>query len=216
VVGRVVVATDGANPIVVAGSSGRGLFYVVGSLAPFLTANLGVADNGAFALGLVRLTLAGSTVAFDEYHHGFHPSSDVLVLVERTSPGQALAFVTALGLLYLALSGRRLGPPIPLETRPSRSSLEYIRGFAGLVRRSGRGEIARRRLRADLHAGLARRLGLDPGLPFDRVLTTLAVTDPARAAEARAIDDALSRRLREDQLLRSVRQIERLIAGRSS
>jgi hypothetical protein len=214
--GRIVLATDGNGPLVVAGTSRRGLFYVVGSLAPFLTANLGLEDNGAFALGLVRLTLAGSVVAFDEYHHGFHPSSDVLVLIERTAPGQALAFVTVATLLYLALSGRRLGPPVPLETRPSRSSLEFIRGFAGLVRRSGRGEIARRRLRDDLRAGLARELGLDPALPFERVVATLAATDQARAAEARAVDEALARPLREDQLLRSVRQIERLTGGRNS
>jgi hypothetical protein len=214
--GQVVLATDGKGQLVVAGTSGRGLFHVIGSLAPFLTASIGIEDNGAFALGLVRLALAGGVVAFDEYHHGFHPSSDVLVLLERTAPGRALVFATAMTLLYLALSGRRLGPPVPMETRPSRSSLEYIRGFAGLVRRSGRGEIARRRLRGDLRRALARELGLDPEVPFDRVVTALAVADPARAAEARAIDDALTQRLREDQLLRTVRQIDRIVAGRTT
>jgi len=103
---------------------------------------------------------------------------------------------------------------VPLDPRPARSSLEYIRGFAGLVRRSGRGEIARRRLRHDLRSGLARALGLDPAMPFDRVLATLAAADRERAAEARAVDDALGRRLREDQLLRTVGQIERLVKTR--
>jgi hypothetical protein len=143
----------------------------------------------------------GGTVAFDEYHHGFHPSADVLVLMQSTWPGRALVFAVAAGFLYLVLSGRRLGPPVPLDPRPARSSLEYIRGFAGLVRRSGRGEIARRRLRRDLRGGLARALGL----------ATLAAADRGRAAEARAVDDALGRRLREDQLLRTVGQIERLV-----
>ena len=214
--GRVILATDGKGPLVVSGRIGSGLFHVVGSLAPFLTGNLGIADDGAFALDLARLGLAGGLVAFDEYHHGFHPSSDILVLLERTAPGRALVFVTAATLLYLALSGRRLGPPIPLEVRPPRSSLEYIRGFAGLVRRARRGEIARRRLRNDLRLALARDLGLDPDLPFERVANAVAAVDPARAAEARAIDAALSRPLREDRLLRTVRQIERLVAGRTA
>jgi hypothetical protein len=69
-------------------------------------------------------------------------------------------------------------------------------------------------LRRDLRGGLARGLGLDPAMPFDRVLVTLAAADRGRAAEARAVDDALGGRLREDQLLRTVAQIERLVKTR--
>jgi hypothetical protein len=139
----------------------------------------------------------------------------VLVLLETTWPGRALVFAAALTFLYLVLTGRRLGAPIPLDVRAARSSLEYVRGFAGLVRRSGRGEIARRRMRADLHRGLARGLGLDPATPFDRVLATVGMHDRTRAAEARALDDALGRPLRDEQLLRTVAQIEKLLASAS-
>ena len=206
------LASDGRTTIAAAVREGRGTFYMVASLGPFLAAGLGQADNARVALAFAHDAVArGGTVAFDEYHHGFHPSADVLVLMQTTWPGRALVFAVAAGFLDLVLSGRRLGPPIPLDPRPARSSLEYIRGFAGLVRRSGRGEIARRRLRRDLRGGLARALGLDPGMEFDRVLATLAATDRQRAAEARAVDDALGRRLREDHLLRTVAQIERLV-----
>ncbi|HET9808237.1 MAG TPA: DUF4350 domain-containing protein [Candidatus Limnocylindria bacterium] len=206
------LASDGRTTIAAAVREGRGTFYMVASLGPFLAAGLGQADNARVALAFAHDAVAqGGTVAFDEYHHGFHPSADVLVLMQSTWPGRALVFAVAAGFLYLVLSGRRLGPPVPLDPRPARSSLEYIRGFAGLVRRSGRGEIARRRLRRDLRGGLARALGLDPGMEFDRVLATLAAADRGRAAEARAVDDALGRRLREDQLLRTVGQIERLV-----
>ncbi len=206
------LASDGRTTIAAAVREGRGTFYVLASLGPFLAAGLGQADNARVALAFAHDAVAqGGTVAFDEYHHGFHPSADVLVLMQSTWPGRALVFAVAAGFLYLVLSGRRLGPAVPLDPRPARSSLEYIRGFAGLVRRSGRGEIARRRLRRDLRGGLARALGLDPGMDFERVLATLAATDRQRAAEARAVDDALGRRLREDQLLRTVGQIERLV-----
>jgi hypothetical protein len=211
----VALASDGRSPVVVAQRAGRGQLVVVGSTGPFLASGLREADNGRFVLALVHDVVARrGTVAFDEYHHGFHPTTDVLVLLQKTWPGRAVVFVALAAFLYLVLSGRRLGPAIPLEQRPPRSSLEYIRGFAGLVRRSGHGEIARRRLQRDLRSGLARRLGLDAGTPFARVLATLAVNEPATAAEARALDDALEHRLREDQLVRSVRQIERLLGAK--
>ncbi|HZP95032.1 MAG TPA: DUF4350 domain-containing protein [Candidatus Limnocylindria bacterium] len=207
-----ILATDGRAPIVASVKEGSGLFIVVASLWPFTGAGLAEADNARVVLALVKPALGRGTLAFDEYHHGVHPTSDITVLVQETWPGRALVFAAAVAFLYLLLSGRRLGPPVPLEARPARSSLEYIRGFAGLVRRSGRGEIARMRLRADLRAGLARRLGLDPATPFERVVSALAVHDRERAAQARALDEALARPLREDRLLRTVAQIDRLLA----
>ena len=207
-----VLATDGRAPIIVSVREGSGVFIAVGSLWPFIAGGLADGDNARVVLALAKPALAAGALAFDEYHHGVHPSSDVTGLLERTWAGRALVFMTAVTLLYLILTGRRLGPPIPLTVRPARSSLEYVRGFAGLVRRSGRGEVARRRLRGDLRSGLARELGLDPATDFERVLGVLAARDRARAAEARAVDDALARPLREDQLLRTVRHIDQLLA----
>lgn len=209
-----VLASVAGAPIVGAIQDGRGAAIFVGSLRPFLTAGLGDAENARAVLDLVRPALRGATVAFDEYHHGFRPSSDVLVLLQQTWPGRALVFATIVALLYLVLSGRRLGPPLPLDARPARSSLEYVRGFAGLVRRSGHGEIAHRRLRSDLQTGLARSLGLDPATPFDRVVARLAAADAGRAAEARALDAALARPLRDEALLRTVAQIDRVVGGK--
>ena len=211
-----VLATDGRAPIVAAVREGEGLFVAAGSLWPFLAAGLDDADNARVVLALARPALAGGgVVAFDEYHHGVHPTSDVLVLLQETWPGRALVFAAIVTFLYLALSGRRLGPPLPLVVRPARSSLEYIRGFAGLVRRSGRGEIARRRMRSDLQRALAREIGVDPAMPFERVLGAVAASDADRAARARALDAALARPLQDDRLLRTVRDIEHLLAPRS-
>jgi hypothetical protein len=212
-----VLATDGQAPVIAAVREGTGLFIAMGSVWPLLDAGLGQAANARAILTLAKPALISRSgvVAFDEFHHGAHASSDVLVLLETTWPGRALVFAAALTFLYLVLTGRRLGAPIPLDVRAARSSLEYVRGFAGLVRRSGRGEIARRRMRADLHRGLARGLGLDPATPFDRVLATVGMHDRTRAAEARALDDALGRPLRDEQLLRTVAQIEKLLASAS-
>jgi hypothetical protein len=206
--GRIPLASDSGRTFVALAREGSGSFVVVGSVAPFLTAELGEPDNGRFALALAAQAIAGRrAVAFDEYHHGVHPTTDVLVLLTSTWPGRALVFAGVAFFLYLVASGRRLGPAIPLDPRPPRSSLEYIRGFAGLVRRSGHAEIARRRFRRELRSALARELGLDPDTPVGDVIAELAATDRDRAARARALDEALARPLRDDALLRTVREI---------
>ncbi len=206
--GRVPLVSASARAIVALAREGSGSLIVVGSVAPFLTAELGEADNGRFALALAAPAIASRRlVAFDEYHHGVHPTTDVLVLLTQTWPGRALMFAGVAFFVYLVASGRRLGPSIPLDPRPPRSSLEYIRGFAGLVRRSGHGEIARRRFRRELRSALARELGLDPETPVGDVIAELATTDNPRAARARALDEALARPLRDDALLRTVREV---------
>ena len=206
--GRVPLAATSGRTVVALAREGTGSLIVVGSVGPFLTAELGDADNGRFALALAAPAIArGRAVAFDEYHHGVHPTTDVFVLLTRTWPGRAMVFAGVAFFVYLVASGRRLGPALPLDARPPRSSLEYIRGFAGLVRRSGHGEIARRRFQRELRSALARELGLDPETPVGDIVAEIATTDRERAARVRALDEALARPLREDALLRTVREI---------
>lgn len=202
-----VLATDGSSALAVTAREGQGTVYAVGTLTPFLNAGIAQADHGRLVLALAGVASGTAVVAFDEYHHGLRASPDPLAVITGTWPGRALLLAGLLTLGYLAASGRRLGPPLPLDPRPPRSSLEYIRGFAGLVRRSGRREIPRGRLREELRLGLARECGLDPATPFDRVAETLARRDPRRAARAVALDDALSRAATDEQLLRIVAQV---------
>jgi len=192
---------------------GTGTLIVVGSLAPFVNQYLGVADNGRFALSLAAAGFGpGRSIGFDEYHHGAHPSAELMAVLERTWFGRAMLLAGAAVFLFLWWSGRRFGPALPADPRPPRSSLEYIRGFAGLLRRSGKDEIARERLRRDLRLGLATRYGLDPATPLDRILATAEADDPGLAAEARATDSALAGRLRQSELLRTVARIEGIVA----
>jgi hypothetical protein len=193
-------------------TEGRGTLIVVGTVAPFLTSNLAISDNARFAVGLASAAVAsGGSVAFDEYHHGVHPATTMLAVVERTWPGRALLLVMVVAFLYVALTGRRLGPPQPLDPRPPRSSLEYVRGFAGLVRRAGKQEIVRDRLRRELHAGLARGAGLDPATELSRVIDRVRETSAARADEAAALDAQLRHRLRERDLVRTVARVATLL-----
>ena len=210
-----VMRSDAGSVIAAMTREGQGTLFVVGSLAPFINQYLPQSNNGRFALALAANGFGpGRSIGFDEYHHGAHPSPELLALLERTWFGRAMLAGGALVFLYLWWSGRRFGPPLPADPRPPRSSLEYVRGFAGLLRRSGRDEIARDRLRRDLRVGLAARYGLDRETPFERILATVEADDPLVAAEARATDRALQNRLREAELLRTVAQVEGLSARR--
>jgi hypothetical protein len=201
------VLADGATFVGLA-SEGRGRVFAVGSLAPFVNGSIGLADNGRFALALAS---GAARIGFDEYHHGARPAPEFTALLVRTWLGRGLLAAVALGFVYLVLTGRRLGPPLPLDPRPPRSSLDYIRGFAGLARRSGHGEIARRRLRDDLQRELAKQAGLDPRTDFERVMNAVATQSPTRAAEARRLNAALAGRLRDDALVRAANDVARLV-----
>lgn len=208
----VVTARSADGPLAVTIKEGSGTVHVIGSLAPFLSGQIAQADNGRFILALLDDAIrAGGPIAFDEYHHGAHPPADVLAVVQRTWPGRALVIGGILVFAFVVLTGRRLGPPLPLEHRPARSSLDHVRAFAGLVRRSGHREIARDRIRRELRQGIARELGLDPAAPPDRLFGAFGAAHPHRAREAREIDEQLGRPLRDADLLRSVRRIDRII-----
>jgi len=211
------IGTDGRAPTVAMRTERTGSLIVVGSVTPFLTESLANADNARFAVALTSAALAaGGSVAFDEYHHGVHPTPSILALVQRTWLGRSLLFVLVVAFAYVALNGRRLGPPQPLDPRPPRSSLEYVRGFAGLVRRAGRQEIVRDRARRELHAGLARAVGLDPATPFARVVDRIRETSPARADEAALLDAHLQQRLREPDLVRTVARVTSVLREEGS
>lgn len=205
------IGSDGRAPTIAMRSEGAGLLIVIGTVTPFLADSLAGADNARFAVALAAARSPGGTVAFDEYHHGVHPSANILAVVERTSPGRALLFAGIVAFLYIVLTGRRLGPARPLDPRPPRSSLEYVRGFAGLVRRAGRQEIVRDGVRRELHAGLARAEGVDPAAPFDAVIERLRSRSAVRADLARALDVRLGSRLREPELVRTVAAVVELL-----
>ncbi len=212
--GGTTVVSDGRAAIVVSTRVGPGSVYAIGTLAPFLNGTIGSADNARLALALAGAALPGRVVAFDEFHHGVRAAPDPLAVLTGSWPGRALILAGALTLAFLAATGRRLGPPLPLDARPPRSSLEYVRGFGGLVRRSGRQEIPRRRVREELRIGLARQSGLDPATPFDEVIAMVARRDPARAAHAVALDNAILRGPRDEQLLRIVAQVRDVLESK--
>lgn len=200
-----------ADAVVVAGiKHGRGYVYLSASAYPFTNEGLRDGENAALVLNMLRRVPPGGRIQFDEYHHGFFtpPSTGSVIL---SSPlGWAAAYAVAAIALYLIVSGRRFGRPIPLKEEVARrSSAEYVESMADLFQRSGKRGYILRHYHAAFKRRLARPYGINPQLDDAAFVYELArfrqVDEPALLA--------LLERLRradagEAELVRTVAEAE--------
>ena len=184
--------------LIVAGvKRGSGYIYLSAATRPFTNDGLRDAENAALVLNMLRRVPAGGRVQFDEYHHGyFTPPSTTRTLLG--SPwGWAAAYGALALALYLALSGRRFGRPVPLkEEIARRSSAEYVESMADLFQRGGKRAYILSHYHAAFKRRLARPAGVNPQLPDEQFVRELA--------RARELDEpallALLARLRGERL----------------
>jgi len=134
---------------------GAGTVYLLGATYPLSNEGLAKEDNWRLALNLVADVPSGGRILFDEYHHGFVGGRSWTELLLSEHWGWAILYACLVGLLWLALSGRRFGRAVPLAEGSHRSIGEYVQSLAGLLRRSG----ARSWLLAHTHEQLKRELG---------------------------------------------------------
>jgi hypothetical protein len=202
------------DAVVVAGVKiGAGYAYLSAATYPFTNEGLRDPENAALVLNMLRRVPAGGRIQFDEYHHGFFtpPSTTRVLLGNPWGWGAAYALVVIA--LYLMLSGRRFGRPVPLaEEVGRRSSAEYVASMADLFQRGGKRAYILRHYHAAAKRRLARRDGVNPRLPDGEFVGELA--------RARPIDEpallALLARLRAEQpseadLVRAVAEADALV-----
>jgi hypothetical protein len=172
------VQASGATPLLVVPSGDwvalrmpykQGLLVVLATPEPLTNAALSADGTARFVYREV-LSSATSNGAFffDEAHHSFAPVAAEPTTVDQllftTAPGRALLYAAVLIFLYLLLSGRRLGPPIParspMETR--RTMYEHVQMLANLYRRAGQLPTARAAFDRHYARELARGAGGSP------------------------------------------------------
>jgi Arc/MetJ-type ribon-helix-helix transcriptional regulator len=185
------LAGDEAQPVLVGVQHGEGYVFASSAVYPFTNAGIGEADNAAMLLNLLRRVPPGALVQFDEYHHGYVAEPSLRNLLLGTRWGWAALYAVAMLGLFLMLTGRRFGAPVPLRSETDRrSSGEYLESMAGLLRRARKSDYVREHLRASLKRRLARTYGLSPQQDDDAFLESLAEASPA---QARVVGDLLAR-----------------------
>ncbi len=124
---------------------------------------------------MLRRVPAGGRIQFDEYHHGFFTPPSTTRLVLGSPWGWAAAYAVLVVALYLLLSGRRFGRPVPLkEELTRRSSAEYIESMADLFQRGGKRSYILQHYHAAFKRKLAGPLGANPQLPDEEFVRELA------------------------------------------
>jgi hypothetical protein len=172
------VRASGATPLLVLPSGDwvglrmpyrQGSLVVLATPVPLTNAALGAEETARF---VYREVLSGApsghSFVFDEAHHSFAPvgaepaTADQLLFT--TAPGRALTYAAVLIFLYLLLSGRRLGPPIPARspTETRRTMYEHVQMLANLYRRAGQLFVVRAAFDHHYQRELARGAGGSP------------------------------------------------------
>jgi hypothetical protein len=164
------------DAVVVAGiKRGNGYIYLSAAAHPFTNAGLRDPENAALVLNMLRRVPTGGRIQFDEYHHGFFTPPSTTRIVFGSPWGWAAAYAVLALALYLILSGRRFGRPVPLrEEIARRSSAEYVESMADLFQRGGKRAYILSHYHAAFKRRLAKPLGVNPQLPDEEFTRELA------------------------------------------
>ena len=145
-------------------------------------------DNGRLLADL--LGTDRSTVAFDEFHHGFTFSDLSPQAWLLTTWGAAMMWLLVALFVGLVLRGRGFGPLIPRPVEAARADAEWAVAVGELLRRSGARAVTLGVLASASERAVAARTGL-PLKPRERFWNALWVRAPELASALAEAETAL-------------------------
>ena len=197
-----VVAHLGNDPAVVLADWSLGKGRIVLLTDPFVVANGGIseADNAVLAMNLFA-GWSGSTIAFDEYHHGFGASQGGgLIAYFRGTPAPwMMAQAGLIAAVAVYTFGRRFGRPVPLRRERRTTNLEFVSGMANITRLARARDVAMQNIFLEFRKRLCRYSNMP-----SRIETPLLAAAVARRAG-----------LNEHQLSRLLMLCEQVMRGRT-
>jgi len=148
---------------------------------PFIIANNGIARGGNLALvsNLVRALGTSENgerrkILFDEFHHGYHAQSNLLVNYVRGTPAPWLLLQgLLLGLLIVYSAGKRFARPLPMPRADRHSPLEFVSSMANLQQAARARDLALENIYPRFKALLCRRLGLSSRARTEEIVASL-------------------------------------------
>lgn len=202
---------DCNTPLLVSWGQGAGQVFVISTAYPFTNAGLADEGNAQLVYNLVRAGAPpGGTVVFDEAHHLRPPAVLSLAWLVSRPEGWGLIYGGGLLFLYLLLSGRHFGAPLPVSARAApRTSAEFVSAIASLQQRTGRSGATLRHYKAQLKRALAKPHRLDPTLPDEAFVAALGrCRDDVDLGALRQLMGDLSReRVSKEELVKLARQV---------
>jgi hypothetical protein len=168
---------------------GRGRVVALAALYPLSNEGIGQADNAALALHAVAGLPRGSTVVFNEYHHGLTEHGTLTQQIRSEPWGWAILYASFILFAYLALSGRRFGRAIPPVWQGARrSSGEYVATMGNMLRRGKHSAWLRDHYLAQVKRTLGSRYGVRANQPAREFVAELALHRPDAAALAEPLE----------------------------
>ena len=188
---------------------GRGYIYLASTLYPFTNDGIQEPGSGPLLLNMLARVAPDAVVLFDEYHHGYRTPPTVRRVALQQGWGWAVLYTMLVVGLYIVLTGRRFGRPVPLRADVARrSSAEYVQSLAMLFRRAGKRSYVLAHYHSQLKRRLARPYGFVPPADdaafVDELLRYRGITDE-QAARLRTLLAQLRGTVSEEQLVRLVR-----------
>ncbi|HEX6293110.1 MAG TPA: DUF4350 domain-containing protein [Herpetosiphonaceae bacterium] len=188
---------------------GRGYIYLAATEFPFTNDGLREPGSAALILNLLARVPPGATVLFNEYHHGYNTPPTLRRVVLRQWWGWAALYAVLVTVLYIVLTGRRFGRPVPLRADVARrSSAEYVQSLAMLFRRARKQSYIQEHYLNQLKRRLARPYGFVPpgdDAKFVDELQRYRGASDEQAARLRALLEQFRRPASDEQLVRLVR-----------
>jgi hypothetical protein len=173
------------EPVAAAATLGRGRAYALAATLPLSNAGLSRADNWKLVLHFLAAVPRGSTVVFDEYHHGLTEHGTLGARLLREPWGWAILYVAALLFAFVALRGRRFGRALPsFQNGPRRSREEYVSTLAALLRQGGHRAWLCEQYAGQVKRALGTHFRVQADLPAREFVAALAAQRPEAAALA--------------------------------
>ena len=174
----------------------QGKVIVLASADPLTNAGLLAADGrvARFVFREIVSPANGGQVAFDEVHHSNIPTAAGAAgfnqLLFSTAAGRAVIYAALLTFTFLLLSGRRLGPALPVQLpgEVPRTMYEHVQMLAGLYRRAGQFEVVRDALATHYARAVNRKNSTALAERVERV--RMARNESELTAAVAAIDDS--------------------------
>jgi hypothetical protein len=183
----------------------QGTVIALASSLPLTNQGLRDADTARFVYQQVLATAPSqASMVFDETYHqlpqvgvGGFDLEGVLVFALRTPAGAAILYGCLIVLFYVALAGRRLGPPLPAaQPEANRTLYEQVQAVAGLYRRARRSAAVRehfsRRARRMAASALGSVDDAPPEVTAGLASIDAAASEGALATAVRQTDAALA------------------------